>query len=86
MIPHEILAERSDERSAPNRTHVLTCGSCRAPVPLGFSDSTECLKCQQPVPIPESLRHRRDGSAIRCGDRLFRRDRTFICDPSYSRR
>ncbi|MBL9044204.1 MAG: hypothetical protein JNM83_21525 [Myxococcales bacterium] len=60
MIPHEILAERSDERSAPNRTHVLTCGSCRAPVPLGFSDSTECLKCQQPVPIPESLRHRRD--------------------------
>lgn len=60
MIPQEISVERSDERSAPNRTHVLTCPRCRAPVALGFSDSTECLKCQEQVPIPEPLRHRRD--------------------------
>ena len=60
MIPHEIALERSDERSAPHRTHVLTCPSCHAPVPLGFSDQTQCLRCHATIPLGEELRRRRD--------------------------
>lgn len=52
--------ERSDERSAPNRTHVLTCPRCRAPVALGFTDQTECQKCHERVAIPEPVQKRRD--------------------------
>ncbi len=60
VIPHEIALERSDERSAPHRTHVLSCPSCHAPVPLGFSEQTECLRCHAAIPIGEELRSRRD--------------------------
>lgn len=60
MIPNEITGERSDERSDPHRTHVLTCPSCRAPVPLGYADTTSCPKCHTSVAIPEELSRRRD--------------------------
>lgn len=52
--------ERSDERSAPSRTYVLTCPRCRSPVALGFTNQTACQKCHEQVAISASVAERRD--------------------------
>jgi len=40
--------------------HVLSCGKCGAPLPLGAGETITCPYCGAPTPIPDDLRRLRD--------------------------
>lgn len=71
-----------DEPSAPHLVSLLSCPSCEAPCPLGFTDSTRCVACGTEVPLSEEIRdareqRRRHSAERRAADPLWQRARGF---------
>src|ERR1700712_1093053 len=54
------VEEQIDEPSAPHKTSVLLCPTCRVSCPLGFGVAAEGMRCHQQLPLSTLQRERRD--------------------------